>query len=666
MAKRNSQNIILAFLLALSLAAPVWILARRHVAERSSRTVELIVDYSEVEQLAAALRIPPVEVLRRLKAAGATGVALQEETFADLLDSGQAALVPTTSAVGTTIIEAAPSVDGRIYERLLGLGYIRLPLESRRTSTQGLYLQYPPYRRSIPVQTSAWHLRNLPMGLAPSGLYAARQAGMDVVARLLNYPGITARAIEAVTQELRRHGISTVIFSQEQILGFRGLIGVTENAFRRHGLVYGSIEFARQKGDDKLSRLAGGYIVRVHSIPAAEMVTLDRPTAIERYTLAVRERNVRICYLRLFDTADRDPIHANAEYISAIASRLKAAGFTLGKASPIAPPSLPKYLLPLLGFSIALGTMFLFTSVIRLPWRQTLLLTVLACVCAAVIAAAGGAPGRKALALLAGIVFPTAAAIRAGSGSPASAKSTAFWASAARAAGRLFCATGVTAAGGITAAALLSERMFMVKVDQFAGVKLAHVAPMLLVLFAYAAGVAWKSADWAEQKAKAIANIKRLASEPVLVWQIAASIVVLILLGIAIARSGNDAGVGVSQAELKFRAALDRMLPVRPRTKEFLVGHPILFLGAAAAALGRRRWAVPLIIFGAIGQVSIFNTFCHIHTPISTSLVRVASGVVLGAVLGVVLYAIVRPLILTEKQCDVAENTTAGASAGSQ
>jgi len=658
MAKRDPQNTILALLLALSLVAPAWILAGRHVAEKENTTVELVVDYSEVEQLAVAVRISPVKALQRLKAAGATGVALQEETFADLLDSGQAALVPSTAAIGTTVIQLSAGVRGRICQRLLRLGYI--PTVLGRGVARGS--QVP----TIPVQTSAWHLRNLPMGLAPDGLDAARKARMDVVARLLNYPGVNARAIEAVTQDLRREGISTVIFGQEQVLGFRGLIAATADSFRRHGFTYGSIEFAKQKGDDKLSRLVGGYILRVHSIPAAEMATVDRRTAIERYTLAARERNVRLCYLRLFDTAAPDPIGANADYIATIASRLKAAGFTLGKAAPITASELPRVLLPLLGLPIALGCMFLLTSVLRLPWRQTLALTVLACICAAAISASGGVVGRKALALLAAIIFPTAAAIRAGSDSPASTKSAGFWPSAAHATGRLFCATGITVAGASAAAALLSERMFMVKVDQFAGVKLAHVAPMLLVLFAYAGGVAWKSADWAEQKAKAAANIKRLASQPMLVWQMAACIVVLVMLGIAVARSGNDSGVGVSQVELKFRAVLDRILLVRPRTKEFLVGHPILFLGVAAAAVGRRRWAAPLIIFGAIGQVSVFNTFCHVHTPILASLIRVISGAVLGAALGLALYAILRPWILAEKQMDVANPTTTGARDGSQ
>jgi hypothetical protein len=83
-------------------------------------------------------------------------------------------------------------------------------------------------------------------------------------------------------------------------------------------------------------------------------------------------------------------------------------------------------------------------------------------------------------------------------------------------------------------------------------------------------------------------------------------------------------GIGVSGLEMTIRGLLDRLLPARPRFQEFLIGHPALILslycGSWSACLGISAAAV-----GAIGQVSLLNTFCHLHTPLAASLWRAGS-----------------------------------------
>src|SRR5262249_50789545 len=125
------------------------------------------------------------------------------------------------------------------------------------------------------------------------------------------------------------------------------------------------------------------------------------------------------------------------------------------------------------------------------------------------------------------------------------------------------------------------------------------------------------------------------------VGQLLLALVALAALLLIVARTGNEPGVGVSGVELRFRSVLDRALPVRPRTKEFLVGHPAFILGLALWLRGRRRIAMPLFVVGVIGQVSILNTFCHIHTPLVLSLIRDVSGLVIGAVIGLILFWII-------------------------
>jgi hypothetical protein len=115
---------------------------------------------------------------------------------------------------------------------------------------------------------------------------------------------------------------------------------------------------------------------------------------------------------------------------------------------------------------------------------------------------------------------------------------------------------------------------------------------------------------------------------------VAAALVVFVLLVLVVLRSGNDPGVGVSAGELKVRALLDQLLYTRPRFKEFLVGHPALVIGLALALLRRPKIALPFLLVGALGQVSMLNTFCHLHTPLLVSLLRAVLGFTIGAVLG--------------------------------
>ena len=205
-------------------------------------------------------------------------------------------------------------------------------------------------------------------------------------------------------------------------------------------------------------------------------------------------------------------------------------------------------------------------------------------------------------------------------------------------------AVAISAAGGLLIVGLLSSRNFMLRIDQFAGIKLAHVAPLLILAVLFAGNVAWKSDTWAAQKQRVVESIRKLAMNPVMIWQAAGLAVLMVIVGLMVARSGNDAGLQVSGAELKFRAILDRVMLVRPRTKEFLIGYPALILGIAYALRGRRQWATPLVALGSIGLASALNTFCHIHTPLALSALRTLNGLIAGSVVGLIAYWALRGL----------------------
>jgi hypothetical protein len=122
-------------------------------------------------------------------------------------------------------------------------------------------------------------------------------------------------------------------------------------------------------------------------------------------------------------------------------------------------------------------------------------------------------------------------------------------------------------------------------------------------------------------------------------------VVGLVVLALLVARSGNDSGVGVSDLELRLRSLLDRFL-VRPRTKEFLIGHPALWCALFLASAGwRGGWLIPVLLVGAIGQVGMVNSFCHLHTPIALTLERTWNGLWMGSLLGLAAIAVLRRLL---------------------
>jgi hypothetical protein len=210
--------------------------------------------------------------------------------------------------------------------------------------------------------------------------------------------------------------------------------------------------------------------------------------------------------------------------------------------------------------------------------------------------------------------------------------------SAASAIKGLAAASAVTAAGILMVVGLLATRPFMLKANQFLGIKAAHAIPILVIGAAAIFGLPRLDRSWREECVALKERATAFFAEPARVGQLLLALIALAVLLMIVARTGNEPGVGVSGVELKFRSLLDKILPVRPRTKEFLLGHPAFVLGLAFWFRGRRKIALPLFVVGVIGQVSILNTFCHVHTPLVLSLIRDLTGLAAGAAIGLAVF----------------------------
>ena len=629
-----NKNLFLICLILVGLAAALISFEHRFATEARNRRVELVIDWADAQALANTTTSPIGDVLTRLKQAGITTVAVTEETL-DLLRANGILTYHRDGA--DTILTFATGFPGQ-KERVAQVLAHKTGLSVSSSGSDSLRV------------TAPWpQFNGVPIGLDAEVVATIRRNELLVAPRLLNYTGANTESIGWDLAQAKAlcgaNGTGPLIFAGAAVLGNRAFIRSTADQFASLGLIYGSVEFGKMLGDDELSRMASAQTVRVHSIGSEEMGTMEEPTAQERFVRAARERNIRVCYIRLFTNGlktNQNVIQANTDYIRNIAKGLDVAKLTIGPAHPYdTDPKPGKPLSALMALGIAAGGLLLLRIFTGLSGRAFWGVLIAAMLLAVAISVTTSPKGREILALAAACTFPTLGLC--GIRLPKHRIGDSISAGTALAKAFIVYAqmTGVTFAGIVFIAGILSGRLFLLKVDEFLGVKTVLVAPVLLTALYYGLGLAdlSREAGFKERLAHAIGRGRDILSQPLSIGQLVAGVVGLVAIGLFVARSGNDPGVGVSPTELHVRALLDKYLLVRPRTKEFLFGHPALLFGLAAAAGGRfPRWTLLLLIFGAVGQSSMLDTFCHLHTPLFLSLLRASIGWLLGAMIGSALY----------------------------
>lgn len=620
-------DLLLMLLLLPGIVSALILGAGRYRMEAQNRAVELTLDYAELQNLSVASGTPLPEILRRFRTSGVTGVAITEDLLGDLASTGQVTFESRASDAGVLTVIRVP--NRRLGER------IRRSLEVRLSPDM---LSSGDGSGAFVVRASPGTLSTMGVGLPPDAVNLVQRSGLDVVARLQNHPALTPRAIDAAIDDLRRGGIRRLICAGEEVLGFRGLVTYVADKINEAGLVFGSIEFGKQKGDARMSEELDARLVRVHSVSSAEMATMSPNMVVERFVRAVRERNIRLCYVRLIETSGPDPIGTNLSFVGSIVDGISRAGYSAGQAKPLEDREVNPLLRSLIALSIAAGASLLLGSLMSLSPVARYGLTLVVTAFGVGLAIVGGM-GVKLLALASALIFPTLGVMMFVGPRFVSDQREASQAS--KAVGLFVGMSAMSLVGALFIAGLLAERSFMVKVDQFAGIKVAHLLPLLAVMFFMAAGLPIHGKHPSEVWREVKSNLRRVMSHPLFVWHAVAMVFALLIVGIALIRTGNDPGVGVSSLELKFRSILDKLLVVRPRTKEFLIGHPAMLLGTALLLAGRRAWGLPLVALGVLGQVSLVNTFCHIHTPLSLSIMRAWNGLIVGILFGIIAWAVV-------------------------
>ncbi len=355
----------------------------------------------------------------------------------------------------------------------------------------------------------------------------------------------------------------------------------------------GIVEFSEPSGLMRLYQSGWRDFVRVHAIKSRELDRLGIEGALTRWERAVQERTIRLLWVtehqRFF------------QYLERLSQRLAQLGMKLGRPSAPAPFESSYLIYLAIGAGLVSLVVLAFMS---FQESYVLLYGGLGGVIAlAILGARDFDLARQALALTIAILAPWLLLFLC-------REKLSGW--------RLLVVVSFgSSCAGLAIAALLSDLPYFLKIVEFRGVKLALVAPSVLIIFTEL----WR---WRESWGTLTAQLRRGA------WLVPA--IGLGALFFVLERSGNLPAIPVARWEELLRERLEDWLIARPRFKEFFVGHPALMLwnkgNSSLVQIG-------LVALGALGQASIINTFVHLHTPIALSLWRTLNGLVLGLLIGV-------------------------------
>ncbi|MCK8824092.1 DUF5693 family protein [Fuchsiella alkaliacetigena] len=652
------KKALLAVIIVALLVAGALAYQRYHL-ESENQQVELILDLEQWQKLGLEEE-KLSQTLTEYRELGVSSLAVKEESVEDLVERGKISLFSSLDINLLTQLsrseeevlsqlDTAKAQSYLLYEQPAAkervLNNIATHLGEQRIVAVNEELQL------IALDSSKGELLDLKLGFSAAELNLATELGFKIVPRLSNENNINPQIIEgkfASLDELAKEATSQLIFNGSEALGYPDQLKLTEELMGEYQLNLGMIEsfITSQAGVKSLANSEKLATLRVHSADQEEFDKLTNFQLVARYLRAVRERGARSLYLRpvLESKEGLSALEASQNLIVDLVSSLEKNGYSIGVAQPGERYSSSRLSLLLINLGILAAFFYLidYLEVGSFPGQPNqvikVILFLLLSLSAALMIFGVGAVNlnRQLIALLAALVFPVLAVVAvllADIFNPERQNKELGW----RALIKLYLQVNfITLGGGILIAGALSDWRYFLHIRQFRGVKLALFAPLVIFLGYYLHYSFWlNNEQWSlpliKERIKAYLNrCLRFKDLLLLIFIVFAVILYTV-------RSGNQPLIPVLDFEVAFRHWLEALLLIRPRFKAFLIGHPLLILAIYLLYQRKGQSGAYLLLGALVGQITIINTFSHLHTPFWVSGLRAVNGIVLGAVLGLVL-----------------------------
>lgn len=629
----------------IGLIASIPVIYDRVTTESTSKNVELVFDYRDLVDV-AVYQVHPQdfidEKLTKLKNAGVTTMAMFESTLDEFRKSRRIMIFNSLDVA---------KMSGEVLPENENFTYILFTNEENKEVLSPL-IQDTFRRLDIPVstwthegkeglviETPVENANLKPMAPDPITMRDLVDRGFSIMPRLGDSLPYDQQAVAQLMEWFEQFGVKRILFDGDKVKGYndneelKSLSSFAE-LMNQHGIGLVAIENLKkpQLGFNTLAYLTDYNVVRLYSLSERD-ANLSPKVIADRFTLGTKDRNIRMLYLNASPSRSTlkatitDPldnlINALGEEGNAV-QRMKENGFTIGQAEPFKVHETPGqryYKAVAVVGSIAMIALMVsyFIPFLTLP---AFVLGILG---------SGGLyvlrPSlmEQGIALLVAISAPTIAMVLAIRRINAAqlrnpdlsvknrVTQTVF----------LFVRTSLLSLLAVPfMIALLNNITYALVIEQFRGVSLLHLAPIALTAF-YVLFY---------RKALSMAFVRKLLNEPItLLWVLAAGIIGVVGY-YYLTRTGNSGSV--TPLEMTLRTFLENNFGVRPRNKEFLLGHPLFIVGAFIAL--KYRNGIYLLIIASIAQLSMVDTFAHIHTPAHLSLIRGVLGLGLGLIVGLI------------------------------
>lgn len=617
----NFLKKVLIGVILITFIAAAWTLTARIDQVDKNQGLEIVLDgkaYTELKSLA------PTVTLQKLKTEGVTALAVYQQNLEELLELGSLKKIEVFDF---------SLLDPKLQSELKNEG-----VDFLSSNNSALFLIFKPetkqqlknmeselekkYSAKI-IETGAynflyfsnWHrsLEDLNLGYNMDQVRQAQELDLKIAYRSNN----KLNAVSALKNNLQLLEADFLIFDGEEITGYPNNLKDTAALMRNNNLIFGNVEafIAAQAGAEKLAKLNNYQLLRTHSMQQEEVEQSAPEEIINRYLLSVRERNVKLIYHKPYLKGNR-LAERNFDLLSALTSELKAAGYQPGKAETVNYFSSSSWDLVAILLGVTAAGILLLNYFTAFKYSMLMNMLFLIAAAAAFLFLRSGQEIllRQITALGAAVIFPSLAVIL-------------FLLERSRGAENIkgvlgfsylffnFTAAVVTALiGGVFVSAALNSSDFIFKINNFRGVKVAFLMPLVIISLYY-----FFQSGNENLKHK----IPRVLESVIKVKHLILAAGLAIIAVIYIGRTGNFPLLPVPAWELTIRSLLEKVLYVRPRFKEFLIGHPLFIFSLYLSADKRNKLCFyPLLMLASVGVVTTVNTFSHLHTPVMVSLLR--------------------------------------------
>lgn len=635
-------KIMLIFVI-LSFIMSVFVTIKRHEVEKENKTVEITADYSALYEFAQSHNLDFYEMLSDFQDKGLSSVAFSEDTIETLNRSGLIRYFNGLSVKSELSVDVLSHIGKIEPEETYILVYSEDVLSQLKkfsfSSFTDLKVLFEPQEVSLdePAVVKIFMTRssgdNLGVGFSLKKIKECKKLGLGIVLRPGNNPDMNPESIKRFFSILKKEYFADkIIFagSDNDVTGFPSYLEDTVSILKELSLPFGIMEApnvkAMQKGIKTLGLKAPELAVRVMTIVPVQQKKLSIESMAEKYSLGVRERNIRLIFIRphtvLYGNLNADEV--NMEYITAVKNAVTSNGMNIGNAKPFPKTNYPIFYAFIISLGIASSLVLCCRKILNRHKFDYIILGLWVIFSVICLISGKMLIYRKLSAFMAGIVFPFIAVtfnfelIR-----DIINKNVKVGISWLKSSFVLLTSALIASVGGIFLSSLLADTEFYIQADMFRGIKVLMVFCPIFATLLWTLDIKNPLKDISDKLNSFVKYSHALA--------------VGILGGIGayfILRTGNASESSVSKTELSLRSTLMSIMGIRPRFKEFILGFPSIMCFGLLRYFKLEKYSWILILCMSIGIADLTDTFAHIHTPILITLIRVFNGMFLGWIIG--------------------------------